>query len=743
MNSNERGKVLNWEAVAWQQRVRYLEEEICLGKRVINSVTSYESFKDILKDLIHDGQELYDNASSPEDVDQLNEFLKGEISFLQFVNRSIEEINQYHHKHDDISDALVAKEWSSFQVLVVARNYQQQLIKMRNDVEHYDDTQYRAIYNQFKGMYDQVSTAVAYLETHDSNELNPTRDKDEYVAIFHNKELYNKLSLGEQIKCVESYIEYFKDKYGNNKLPWRKRKQYRAAVANLEAKRDNLYRLYDQQEKQALAQSKQVIDINEAEKIEEEMQQIYVDSYFHLSEVKQEIIRSMEVLQDRALNEKDENCVSIKVCGESFKVLKTDLEEVGKIGEKANAYNERCEELEAAVKKTEDRKEDILNELYFLENSHLDTQKKDQLLKALLKEYYSLYKKSQFKKARDFEKIFEKNGFSKEESAHLASISCDIFGLEANKRIPDEEKSADLDKIATTMNQELETETEQEEVKDHPLVHKAIEKTAYLAAKGVCALKTAKKNTKQVISKIKAVRKPEKAPNKDKFKKRVVECALVSTAALFLVVGAYQGHSRKQNNQVAENNNRPTIESETTQKPVIDELNDLGQELLKRTNLAYILTNYGNFQDTAQSDVTANYAEGQEQTAENVSDSVSEQPSEEVQTMSSINLGDTFTVKNDDMSIYVNQYDASSETNGKSMYFDADSTHKVTGITYNYNGALVFLDETDPDFTALKASLESKGAKPVAVRSQNELSTENGYEGFYNLDDIQLGGLNR
>ncbi len=105
-----------------------------------------------------------------------------------------------------------------------------------------------------------------------------------------------------------------------------------------------------------------------------------------------------------------------------------------------------------------------------------------------------------------------------------------------------------------------------------------------------------------------------------------------------------------------------------------------------------------------------------------------------------INLGETFTIK-EDASIYSDEYSAAFENNGLNPYFDADSERMITGLVYNYNGSMEIVDIKDPLYKDKKAILESKGAVLEAVVSQN--SEVYGVEGFYNIDDINIGGRSR
>lgn len=90
-----------------------------------------------------------------------------------------------------------------------------------------------------------------------------------------------------------------------------------------------------------------------------------------------------------------------------------------------------------------------------------------------------------------------------------------------------------------------------------------------------------------------------------------------------------------------------------------------------------------------------------------------------------VDFGDTFTIK--DKEIYQNYLDAANKENVLKASNSVDNVRMVDGITYEYNGAYIFISNTQEDAEAKKAALENNGAKQVNYRGVNE----NGWEGYF------------
>lgn len=107
-------------------------------------------------------------------------------------------------------------------------------------------------------------------------------------------------------------------------------------------------------------------------------------------------------------------------------------------------------------------------------------------------------------------------------------------------------------------------------------------------------------------------------------------------------------------------------------------------------------------------------------------------------------LGDAFALK-EGVQIYNNMYDATLGRNGLNPYFGIEGVDRqIGGVAVNYEGQLYFFYANDPQAEDNMNMLLASGGKVVSVLAVNE----HGYEGFYNVNDINslsqnLGGINR
>lgn len=99
-------------------------------------------------------------------------------------------------------------------------------------------------------------------------------------------------------------------------------------------------------------------------------------------------------------------------------------------------------------------------------------------------------------------------------------------------------------------------------------------------------------------------------------------------------------------------------------------------------------------------------------------------------------FGDILTVQKGTQ-IYGSYNDAAKNENGKTPYFNAESLRTVYGITYEYNGEIIFISDKDEDAAYKRAALIANGAKEVNYLVRNENNPDSPfYEGFYADEDV-------
>jgi hypothetical protein len=243
--------------------------------------------------------------------------------------------------------------------------------------------------------------------------------------------------------------------------------------------------------------------------------------------------------------------------------------------------------------------------------------------------------------------------------------------------------------------------------------------------------KTVKKAFSELASKngkILKIKNKCKAIDKEKIKTNVKKNASkigIGLGFMVLMGGSLYVASKNKTSDVTNNNTDVYKEA--------DNLDDLKMDYL--TGIKSLNLNETKDESATEEEVV---------TDENLGDSLENDNESYVEDTSNEDVFESsyFTVK-DNAPIYTNMYDAATETNTLNPYFEADSEREIAGIAYDYNGSMIFLDINDSDFMVKKASLEKSGAKQVAVLAKNEGDNYSEVEGFYNVDDINLGGTKR
>ncbi len=369
-----------------------------------------------------------------------------------------------------------------------------------------------------------------------------------------------------------------------------------------------------------------------------------------------------------------------------------------KVDCKLNKLYEERYYLEMNQSKEEHNDVSKLTQIKNILDNQSDFLAKETKLREALTDHFDAEKVKNYNQI-DFMNYFKKNAFTKEESEHLANISSEIFNLETNDLNEEKPGSKKIDTLLKKGQEKLAKGKvvvskikAMRKPKDSKNIKEKVNKT-FMQKLNDSFKKGKEKLTKSNFkSKIQKIRKPKQLSG---MKKRIVQASILAAAGICLFSC---NHKQKTVSKVANPN------------------------MLEKT----VDINLENIKEEINEKITAEKLEEieVEKTEEN----------EE-----KIILNDTFTVKNDEVHIYTNMYDATNETNGYSMYFSSDSMRSITGMAYQLeDGSLEFIDQKDEDFEARREALKNERAKIVALRSQNELGSQNGYEGYYNIEDIQL-----
>jgi len=467
-----------------------------------------------------------------------------------------------------------------------------------------------------------------------------------------------------------------------------------------------------------------------------------IEKYWSARHQTEENRRAISVMEMRAEEANEDECVHVEsIDGKQIRILKSDLETYENIEKNNNKAFEVIEKImlknDQELNKEEQEalyqaiseinndsnksiKDKIVEKIKFLRKNGKSDESLSNKLKGLLNEYSIVNKTKRFINIATLAHLFRQRGYDKEEAKQLAERFIEPYELLKSKKHSDDQKKNMFSKASDAIKSYFDTsndEIENEEIKEKEGKLKEILKAA----------KSLPKKAAQYISKVKETKKSkDKSKLKNNVKKHWKKIAVTLGLATVITVAA----NSCQKDKTIDTNPKITTESDSlaNENPDLyagiteeineslsaitdEELESLGSKIEEQANKE---EEYENIQ---QEDVTV--------------------PVEDVQ---DIYIGDVFTIDNN-APIYTNMYDAKDEINQKSAYFEDNSERIVTGIAYEYNGSMILIDKNDPDKDAKMAALEANGAIQVGVRSENEHSQ--GYEGYYNIDDINIGGRGR
>jgi hypothetical protein len=355
----------------------------------------------------------------------------------------------------------------------------------------------------------------------------------------------------------------------------------------------------------------------------------------------------------------------------------------------------------------------------------------------LVERYKTNKKKEKLNITTDLALIFQKVGTSVKESQLYAKYVYAIDNFKKNKNISDVEKKSIFSNILNKLKKE---ETIEEEKKDNKIKMAAYGLSGaalgsfYATKLDITGLYNKVYNAFASISNSKKdhtakIKKQHKPINKEKIKANIKKNA--PRIGVILGMSALIGVASYANQKNIVVDHTKTISKDNPELPNKISLEEqIGDAVMGAVN-------YDNVEETTV-DNNVNVDNITSDVVENTTSQDNETTLDEEQEY--VTESNYFTVK-DNAPVYTNMYDAATNSNSLNPYFEADSQREISGIAYEYNGEMVFLNKNDSNFEEKKAYLESDGAREVAVLATNEHDSD--YEGFYNIEDINLGGNSR
>ena len=451
-----------------------------------------------------------------------------------------------------------------------------------------------------------------------------------------------------------------------------------------------------------------------------------LDEVLELNDKKTKIWGLITDLSDKAKalngNANNTDVISLDTAYGTFLVLATDQTEF-------ENYMEQFVELDYLTS-PEKQKEAVINSLNFLKENTNPGEERDNQIQALIEKYYNINNKNQKIKKRNLLQIFKNAGYSKDESEYFIKVCMHVDDFQKSKKVSKVEKKQVLNLIwkalFNSMHEDdlLDNDVEEKVQDESPVINikrdnEPVKEKSKFNFKPVDIAKNVAKAmgslSEKVVTKIKQMKKPkDKKQLAQKIKKMapMIATSIAMTVPLFVTGYAVLDHSTNQNKT-------DNIQKEANNEDITQFAEDLGKEVAQIANQI------------------VEEKEEEETIKEEVSSPEIEQTSNEEKPLTFADIENGFTV-NEDADIFSNQYDAYNDANAKDAYFSADSYRVPSGISYSYNGDLVFLSTDDPEFEAKRQAYENNGAVIESVRSQNEFGQGNGSEGYFQLEDINI-----
>lgn len=757
----------NEKVASFQQKVKSHENAIIEGEKVAHDLNEFIDLHSELNNIIDEYVTLSNQNSNPKYKLELDTYLKEELDYLDLIEQLMNNLENYHDIVGLVDSNMIQNEWEDVRIIVTVKNVERSLKRVSKLIElHPEETKYSELYNtldkKYKKIVKKAVEAEHHMITRTDMEINSVEidSKEVESDVLVNDAAYEKMNTSEKMDYLEKIMANMEKARGKKRTLMingaRKNivKKYADRYLKYNAMLNNLS-LEKEKEEQELEDLAKKIEIQTEQEIHAEN----VEEYWVLREEMQEIERAISVLEINAEYASEEVVVHVThPNGRSTRVLKTDLDTYSTLEEKAKENETKFVEFmeqhgiltDAYLEgnSEDEKKQQIMDEINFLQKIGIHTEAIAEQIKDLTSKYFKVEKRKKFFAIANLTHLFKKQGYSQEEAAEMADAAYDPSELQNDKNVTNQEKNRKFSEIFKSLaSTVLGTDDEALDAdfvpveEDNISLKDKIKMNAYkhvggalgymhgvamdvkpYASKALKAIKSIPRKAGNFVSKIKNIKKPvNKEKLKEDVKKRAPQVAILLGFTVVMAATAYSSSKEVTNGKDI------SIEIDDPNSKVDDIVEHLFQDTEKQAE------EMGEKVYEASNKVFEESVEQiQTQTADVTENTISE--TENVQ------IGGVFTT-DEGAPIYTNMYDASKETNGKNAYFAPESNREITAIAYEYNGTTILLDMDDPDYEAKRTALETNGAVAVAVRSQNEASK--GHEGYWNIDDINMGGRSK
>lgn len=757
--------IYNEEVMSLKTKIDDLEEDIIKGRKKVETLDDFNEMFQKTQNLIDVYNYVYYNLPTNVSREKLLSVFERENNFLELFFNYLTILKQYHDLFHFMSKEEIKLEWEKMRIVLTSNQFinggMYDIVSPKNKKGEAED------FHRLDKLSEANENAISYIE----NLGNATERVLDEELISFNKETQETLDVidyfierlddikensvqkgdllkiaarKEDISVNNVYLNslfFYEEKksYLNlilaniEKLPGRKMtvkyngnkkrisKQYASYWLNCNSKlkeieREGEIRLQKYEEKYQ--------DL--LKKVEEKKEYEKLTSQFQNTE---EELFSIRAKANQYLNTNDVIAVAT-FKGEPFYALRKDLNDFNRDFMKYK----KCQhdlldfakkndiEITANIEKLESAEQKTYQEIKLLESREKLPENMVKL-KSLKEQFSKIYRSKVFATYNEIKMMFEKLAIPEEKSEFLTDILENPFKFLYDKEHTNEDKRNTFSSILINIEDHIKKCKEQKLERFSEKSTSIIEKVKRQVNRCVQLLPSKNKKSFKIFN-------IRNAKNKQK----VVRLVLASATATAITCGIFASTNEttiiRENNKSVDETILSSLDKSTLSFNTLEEINDSLENDVTSIKDA-------SFMEKATIDNVESLFKEKEEPKSRPTPAPIITPKEiHQEEKTNYKLGDIVTLEEDAL-VYTDYLKGADKEDGKTPYFDADTLKTITGIAYEYNGAVVFLSQEDE----IKA-IEANGGRQVDVRVTNELGTGPGEEGFYSVEDLHAAEQN-
>lgn len=770
--------IYNEEVMSLKTKIDDLEEDIIKGRKKVETLDDFNEMFQKTQNLIDVYNYVYYNLPTNVSREKLLSVFERENNFLELFFNYLTILKQYHDLFHFMSKEEIKLEWDSIKIILGYNrlnsnreldeaftegyiadaqelNNKMGLLEMKNEnaisyIEKLGNATERVLDEELINLYNkeeeirvkniqkeaqETLKVIDYFIERLDDVKEKNVQKEDMLKIAARKEdisvnnvYLNSLSSYEEKKAYLNLIlanieklpgRKMTVKYNGNKK--RISKQYASYWLNCNSKLKEIER---EGEIRLQKYEEEYQDL--LKKVEEKKEYEKLTSQFQNTE---EELFSIRAKANQYLNTNDVIAVAT-FKGEPFYALRKDLNEFNRDFMKYK----KCQhdlldfakkndiEITANIEKLESAEQKTYQEIKLLESREKLPENMVKL-KSLKEQFSKIYRSKVFATYNEIKMMFEKLAIPEEKSEFLTDILENPFKFLYDKEHTNEDKRNTFSSILINIEDHIKKCKEQKLERFSEKSTSIIEKVKRQVNRCVQLLPSKNKKSFKIFN-------IRNAKNKQK----VVRLVLASATATAITCGIFASTNEttiiRENNKSVDETILSSLDKSTLSFNTLEEINDsLENDVTSIKDASFM-------EKATMDNVESLFKEKEEPKSRPTPAPIITPKEIHQEEKTNYKLGDIVTLEEDAL-VYTDYLKGADKEDGKTPYFDADTLKTITGIAYEYNGAVVFLSQEDE----IKA-IEANGGRQVDVRVTNELGTGPGEEGFYSVEDLHAAEQN-